>query len=144
MVSLAVIISLDLILFSKNYVNDDNFVEAINVENPYKLDEVYKSILNDESDYRVLDLTDNSTKPNYFFNSINGYHAAKLGRYNDLMEFYLNKKHLNTLSMLNTKYIIDNQEGRKVIFNNDFSSQSAWFVTENVNVKNDNEEILSV
>ena len=143
-VSLAVIISLDLILFSKNYVNDDNFVEAINVENPYKLDEVYNSIINDESDYRVLDLTDNSTKSNYFFKSISGYHAAKLGRYNDLMDFYLNKNHLNTLSMLNTKYIIFNQEGRKDIFNNDFSSGSAWFVKENINVSNDDQEIKSL
>ena len=119
-VSLAIIISTDLILFSKNYVNDENFVDAVNVENPYNLDEVYKSIIDDKSDYRVLDLTENSTKPNYFFNSINGYHAAKLGRYNDVMDFYLNKNHLNTLSMLNTKYIIFNQEGEKQIFKMNF------------------------
>ena len=143
-VSLAVIISLDLILFSKNYVNDENFVEAVNVENPYKLDEVYKSIINDNSDYRVLDLTENSTKPNYFFNSVNGYHAAKLGRYNDLMNFYLSKNHLNTLSMLNTKYIIFSQEGVKDIYQNEFSSGSAWFVKENINVPDDDYEIKSL
>ena len=143
-VSLAIIISTDLILFSKNYVNDENFVEAVNVENPYNLDEVYKSIIDDKSDYRVLDLTENSTKPNYFFNSINGYHAAKLGRYNDVMDFYLNKNHLNTLSMFNTKYIIFNQEGEKQIFKNEFSSGSAWFVKENINVFDDNQEIKSL
>ena len=143
-VSLAIIISTDLILFSKNYVNDENFVDAVNVENPYNLDEVYKSIIDDKSDYRVLDLTENSTKPNYFFNSINGYHAAKLGRYNDVMDFYLNKNHLNTLSMLNTKYIIFNQEGEKQIFKNEFSSGSAWFVRENINVFDDDQEIKSL
>ena len=143
-VSLAIIISTDLILFSKNYVNDKNFVDAVNVENPYYLDEVYKSIVDDKSDYRVLDLTENSTKPNYFFNSINGYHAAKLGRYNDVMDFYLNKNHLNTLSMLNTKYIIFNQEGEKQIFKNEFSSGSAWFVKENINVFDDDQEIKSL
>ena len=143
-VSLAIIISTDLILFSKNYVNDENFVDAVNVENPYNLDEVYKSIIDDKSDYRVLDLTENSTKPNYFFNSINGYHAAKLGRYNDVMDFYLNKNHLNTLSMLNTKYIIFNQEGEKQIFKNEFSSGSAWFVKENINVFDDDQEIKSL
>ena len=143
-VSLAIIISSDLILFSKNYVNDENFVDAVNVENPYNLDEVYKSIIDDKSDYRVLDLTENSTKPNYFFNSINGYHAAKLGRYNDVMNFYLNKNHLNTLSMLNTKYIIFNQEGEKQIFKNEFSSGSAWFVKENINVFDDDQEIKSL
>ena len=143
-VSLAIFISTDLILFSKNYVNDENFVDAVNVENPYDLDEVYKSIIDDKSDYRVLDLTENSTKPNYFFNSINGYHAAKLGRYNDVMHFYLNKNHLNTLSMLNTKYIIFNQEGEKQIFKNEFSSGSAWFVKENINVFDDDQEIKSL
>ena len=143
-VSLAIIISTDLILFSKNYVNDENFVDAVKVENPYNLDEVYKSIIDDKSDYRVLDLTENSTKPNYFFNSINGYHAAKLGRYNDVMDFYLNKNHLNTLSMLNTKYIIFNQEGEKQIFKNEFSSGSAWFVKENINVFDDDQEIKSL
>ena len=143
-VSLAIIISTDLILFSKNYVNDENFVDAVNVENPYNLDEVYKSIIDDKSDYRVLDLTENSTKPNYFFNSINGYHAAKLGRYNDVMDFYLNKNHSNTLSMLNTKYIIFNQEGEKQIFKNEFSSGSAWFVKENINVFDDDQEIKSL
>ena len=143
-VSLAIIISTDLILFSKNYVNDENFVDAVNVENPYNLDEVYKSIIDDKSDYRVLDLTENSTKPNYFFNSINGYHAAKLGRYNDVMDFYLNKNHLNTLSMLNTKYIIFNQEGEKQIFKNEFYSGSAWFVKENINVFDDDQEIKSL
>ena len=143
-VSLAIIISTDLILFSKNYVNDENFVDAVNVENPYNLDEFYKSIIDDKSDYRVLDLTENSTKPNYFFNSINGYHAAKLGRYNDVMDFYLNKNHLNTLSMLNTKYIIFNQEGEKQIFKNEFSSGSAWFVKENINVFDDDQEIKSL
>lgn len=143
-VSLAIIISTDLILFSKNYVNDENFVDAVNVENPYNLDEVYKSIIDDKSDFRVLDLTENSTKPNYFFNSINGYHAAKLGRYNDVMDFYLNKNHLNTLSMLNTKYIIFNQEGEKQIFKNEFSSGSAWFVKENINVFDDDQEIKSL
>ena len=143
-VSLAIIISTDLILFSKNYVNDENFVDAVNVENPYNLDEVYKSIIEDKSDYRVLDLSENSTKPNYFFNSINGYHAAKLGRYNDVMDFYLNKNHLNTLSMLNTKYIIFNQEGEKQIFKNEFSSGSAWFVKENINVFDDDQEIKSL
>ena len=143
-VSLAIIISTDLILFSKNYVNDENFVDAVNVENPYNLDEVYKSIIDDKSDYRVLDLTENSTKPNYFFNSINGYHAAKLGRYNDVMDFYLNKNHLNTLSMFNTKYLIFNQEGEKQIFKNEFSSGSAWFVKENINVFDDDQEIKSL
>ena len=140
-ISFGVIICYDLISFSKNYVNSENFVDPVFVENPFNKDDVYQSIAQDESDFRILDLTENSTKPNYFFNSVNGYHAAKLGRYNDLMEFYLNKTHLNTLSMLNTKYIIFEKEGVKEIYQNDNASGSAWFVKENIKVLNDNEEI---
>ena len=140
-ISFCAIICYDLISFSKNYVNDENFVDPVFVENPYRTDDVYQTLAKDDSDFRILDLTENTTKPNYFFNSINGYHAAKLGRYNDLMEFYLNKSHLNTLSMLNTKYIIFEQEGIKEIYQNDFTSGSAWFVKQNINVKNDDQEI---
>ena len=60
------------------------------------------------------------------------------------MDFYLNKNHLNTLSMLNTKYMIFNQEGEKQIFKNEFSSGSAWFVKENINVFDDDQEIKSL
>ena len=140
-ISFGVIICYDLISFSKNYVNNENFVDPVFVENPFNKDDVYQSIAQDESDFRILDLTENSTKPNYFFNSVNGYHAAKLGRYNDLMEFYLNKTHLNTLSMLNTKYIIFEKEGVKEIYQNDNASGSAWFVKENIKVLNDDQEI---
>ena len=140
-ISFAIIICYDLISFSKNYVNNENFVDPVFVENPFNKDDVYQSIAQDKSDFRILDLTENSTKPNYFFNSVNGYHAAKLGRYNDLMEFYLNKSHLNTISMLNTKYIIFEQEGVKEIYQNDNASGSAWFVKENIKVLNDDQEI---
>lgn len=134
----------DLISFSKLYVNEKNFTESSNVENPFNLDETYKNIMSDKSDFRILDLTESSTKPNYYFNSINGYHAAKLGRYNDVMNFYLNKNHLNTLSMLNTKYIIFEGENNKEVYENDKVSGSAWFVNENINVDSDNEEILTL
>ena len=46
--------------------------------------------------------------------------------------------------MLNTKYIIFNQEGEKQIFKNEFSSGSAWFVKENINVFDDDQEIKSL
>ena len=140
-VAFCIVICYDLISFSKNYVNEENFVDPVFVENPFNKDDVYQSIAQDKSDFRILDLTENSTKPNYFFNSVNGYHAAKLGRYNDLMEFYLNKTHLNTLSMLNTKYIIFEKEGVKEIYQNDNASGSAWFVKENIKVLNDDQEI---
>ena len=141
---LGLLISFDLISFSKNYVNEDNFTKASLVDNPYQSEDIYEDILKDKSDFRVLDLTDNSTKTNYFFNSLKGYHAAKLGRYNDILEFYVNKTNMKSLDMLNTKYIIYNDEDVKNVYVNDDISGSAWFVNENFNVKSDNDEILSL
>ncbi len=140
----AVIILFDLISFSKSYINESNFTDKKYVDSPYKMDEIYNQIKNDQSDFRILDLTTNSTKPNYFFNSVLGYHAAKLGRYQDIIDFYLSKNNINVLSMLNTKYIVYNDSVGAKIFTNEMISRSAWFVKENINVKNDNEEILSL
>jgi uncharacterized membrane protein YfhO len=46
--------------------------------------------------------------------------------------------------MLNTKYIIYNDVNKKNIYVNDDIPGSAWFVKENINVANDNDEILSL
>ena len=143
-ISFAVIILFDLISFSRLYINEGNFTDKKYVDSPYKMDVVYNEIKNDQSDFRILDLTTSSTKPNYFFNSVLGYHAAKLGRYQEIIDFYLSKNNLNVLSMLNTKYIVYNDSIGAKIFTNDMSSRSAWFVRENINVKNDNEEIISL
>jgi hypothetical protein len=143
-ISFAVIILFDLISFSRVYINEGNFTDKKYVESPYKMDVVYNEIKNDQSDFRILDLTTSSTKPNYFFNSVLGYHAAKLGRYQEIIDFYLSKNNLNVLSMLNTKYIVYNDSIGAKIFTNDMTSKSAWFVRENINVKNDNEEIISL
>ena len=141
---MAVIILFDLITFSKVYINESNFTDKKYVDSPYKMDVIYNQIKEDQSDFRILDLTTSTTKPNYFFNSVLGYHAAKLGRYQEIIDFYLSKNNLNVLSMLNTKYIVYNDSIGTKIFANDIAPGSAWFVTENVNVKNDNEEILSL
>jgi uncharacterized membrane protein YfhO len=51
---------------------------------------------------------------------------------------------MNSLDMLNTKYIIYNDENKKNVYVNDDIPGSAWFVKENINVANDNDEILSL
>lgn len=143
-ISFAVIILFDLISFSRVYLNEGNFTEKKYVDSPYKMDDIYNQIKNDQSDFRILDLTTSSTKPNYFFSSVLGYHAAKLGRYQDIIDFYLSKNNINVLSMLNTKYIVYNDSIGTKIFTNEMTSGSAWFVKENLKVNNDNEEILSL
>lgn len=61
-----------------------------------------------ELGYRVLDMDHfGSAHASYFHRSVDGYHGAKLGRYQDVMERYISQQSGAVLAMLNTKYIID-------------------------------------
>ena len=88
-------------------------------------------------------MNDGSTS--YFHNSIGGYHAAKLGRYQELFDFQIAKNNMQVLNMLNTKYfIIGNDKGEKQAQLNPDANGNAWFV-ENVKVVNSaNEEIRAL
>lgn len=69
-----------------------------------------REILKDtELGYRVFD-SDNegSARASYFHRSVDGYHGAKLGRYEDVLQRYIYKHNANVLAMLNTKYVISN------------------------------------
>ena len=142
---LVVLVIFDLVPFNREYVNENNFVDSKLVEQPYSPDSINYEILKDQSYYRVLDLTSSSTKTSYFHNSILGYHAAKLSNYNEIIEFYINDVHMNTLNMLNTKYIIfSDEEGTSKLFTNDSANGSAWFVDSIINVKSKDQEIISL
>ena len=142
---LVVLVLVDLVPFNRQYVNNTNFVDAGLVDKPYSLDKVNLEILKDTSYFRVLDLTSTTTKTSYFHNSITGYHAAKLSSYNDILEFYINKTHMNTLNMLNTKYIIfNNEEGVSQLYINDSINGSAWFIDSIINVDSKDKEILAL
>ena len=90
----------------------------------------------------------NETTTSYFKSSVGGYHAVKLRRYDDLINEYFsvtdNKKTLNILNMLNTKYILlgSLQEPRAEI--NPNANGNAWFISDIQFVKTPNEEIKAV
>ena len=108
-------------------------------------DDADKQIMQDTTYYRVYDLTTNSTKPSYFHNSLNGYHAAKLRRYNEVFNWYVAKNNLNVLNMLNTKYIIaSNKDGGVFTFTNDETNGSAWFIDGFQVVQSADEEIQAL
>jgi len=140
-----VLILFDLISIDKRYVNEDDFVSAKKIENPFTVTNIDKLILKDTSHYRVANfaidpLQDGRTS--YFHNSIGGYHAAKMGRYQELFDYQISKNNMSILDMLNAKYIIfSNDNGRNEVEINSESNGNAWFVNTLFYAKNANEEM---
>jgi len=144
-VAFAVLIVFDLVIVDRRYVNNDDFVASIQVKKPYQKNAADLEIEKDDSHFRVYDLTSNSTKASYFHNSLSGYSAARMKRFDALFDFYIANKHLGVLNMLNTKYIIGESENRKPIaFTNTDANGNAWFVNELEQVNSANEEILAL
>ena len=145
LVILGTLILFDLVAVDRRYVNNEDFVAASSVQNPYQANQIDIGILKDTTHYRIFDLTTGNTKPSYFHNSLNGYHAAKMKRYDDVFNFYITQNHLGVLSMLNTKYIIaQNEEGNATTYENSEAHGNAWFIKNIFFVKTPDEEILSL
>jgi len=128
----------------KRYVNDGSFVNDRKYQSNFVPRAVDTQILKDPAlHYRVLDLSINtfsSSSSSYFHNTIGGYHAAKLQRYSDIIDRYLSKGDQGVLGMLNTKYVIGQDQKLQSFpaFGN------AWFVDNVKNVSSANEEIAAL
>lgn len=115
---------------NRRFFNNDNFVKAKDNEAYFKMQPWEEQILQDKSlDYRVLNLntnTFNDARTSYRLKSIGGYSAAKLRRYQDLIDEHISKMNWRVLNMLNTKYIVT-QQG---VYPNPDAMGNAWFVNE--------------
>ena len=77
--------------------------------------------------------------------SIGGYHAAKIGRYQDLIEFQLAKQNMQVYNMLNVKYfILPGDDGKEQAQQNPDANGNAWFVNEIRYVQTADEEIIAL
>ncbi|BAO77208.1 YfhO family protein [Winogradskyella sp. PG-2] len=144
----AVLLLFDLVSVDKEYVNNDNFVSAIKVDKPYQANSADKEILKDKGHYRVLDMSsEGQGKPGraaYFHNSLFGYSAARMGRYNELLDFHVYKNNMNVINMLNTKYIIAEEQGQIFPYTNTDANGNAWFVSNTKVVNTANDEIVAL
>lgn len=139
------LIIFDLVGVDRRYVNEENFVSAKQVNKPYQANAADLEIMKDTTHYRVFDLTSGAARASYFHNSLGGYHAAKLGRYNELFEYHIMKNNINVLNMLNAKYIIaDDEQGTIFPYQNDDTNGNAWFVNELNKVATANEEMKAL
>lgn len=141
----AVLILFDLVGVARRYVNNDDFMSAIKVNKPFQANEVDKLILEDTSHFRVYDLVSGPSKPSYFHNSLNGYNAAELKSYREVFDFYIAQNNMNVLNMLNTKYIIaQDEKGNIFPYKNDEANGNAWFIETIKQVSDANQEIMEL
>lgn len=136
----------------KRYLNDNNFVNKNKIalqptQDDLIIDEYAR--INGDKDYRVFNVavnTFNDSYPSAFHHQIGGYHAAKLRRYQDLIDFYLSR-HINTdvLNMLNARYfVVPNGQGGTAVQRNVAALGNAWFVDNYRLVNDPNAEILAL
>ena len=156
-------ILLDVFPVAKRYLNDDNF-ESKRPKQLVQATPVDEMILQDKSQFRILDATVdifNDATPSYYHKNIGGYHAAKLRRYQELINMQLEGEigqlfgafggattpesilptldSLGVLNMLNLKYVIYNKQAPPLV--NPYNNGNAWFV-QNIRVASDaNEEM---
>ena len=147
-VGLGVLILFDLVSVDKRYVNKDDFKPARKIERPFVPSQADEQILKDKSHYRVANFTISPLqdgRTSYFHKSIGGYHAAKLGRYQELFDFQMAKNNLETFNMLNVKYfIVPDNSGKEQAQVNPEANGNVWFVHELKIANSANEEIQAL
>ena len=166
--AIAILCLIDMWQVNKRYLNDEMFVEKSVREQAQPMTQTDRQILQDKSlDYRVLNLASNTFNENetsYYHKSIGGYHAAKLRRYQELIDAYISPEMQKmmpaiakaggdmtkvngdslfpVLNMLNAKYfIVPLQANQTVAIENPYVYGNAWFVDKVMYVKNANEEL---
>jgi len=141
----------DLWLVDKRYLNDEHFIDkALVAQQAKPITDADRQILQDEDPhYRVMNLSVNSfndATTSAHHRSVGGYHAAKLRRYQDLIEHQLSKQNTEVYNMLDTRYFIlpDNASGKLYVDFNEEAFGPAWFVDQIRWVKNADEEMKAL
>ena len=156
---------------NKRYLYDEQFIPKSEQTATFRKTQTDELILQDPSlDYRVLNFVGNTFEENntsYWHKSVGGYHAAKLRRYQEMIDHHIAKEmqaayqevataggqmdsvnaaKFPVLNMLNTKYFIfpAGQQGQTVPIENPYTFGNAWFIDKIQYVNNANEEIDAI
>ncbi|MBR5056311.1 MAG: YfhO family protein [Bacteroidales bacterium] len=148
--ALGVLMLLDLWPVDRRYLNESNFVPAYQESRYYNQTSWEKAILADpDPHFRVLNLTTNTfndSRTSYRLKSIGGYSAAKLRRYQDLIDVYMSGQvDPEVISMLNAKYVINfDDKGNESVQMNPMAMGNAWFVERIKLVDTPDEEMAAL
>ncbi len=137
---LGVLVCVDMLPVAFRYLSYDDFVAPRRTKiEPTAAD---REIMADTSlGYRVLNLSVspfNDATTSMFHRSVGGYHGAKMGRYQDVIDRYLVNIDERVLDMLNTRYIIS-REGEPFVRSTALGA--AWFVERVVTARDAREEL---
>jgi len=122
---LTAVMLIDLFSVGKRYVNSENFTRPALEDVTFNKTAADEAILKDTSNYRVYDVQGlYSARSSYFHKTIGGYHAAKLTRYNDLLDHQISKGNMGVINMLNTKYFLSGEQYEQ----NPGALGNAWLV----------------
>ncbi|MBN2766983.1 MAG: hypothetical protein JXR27_11475 [Paludibacteraceae bacterium] len=157
----------DMVPVAKRYLNDDHFGRKRKLETLHQPSAADNMVLQDKTQYRVLDATVNifnDASASYFHKTIGGYHAAKLRRYQELINMHIEPEigqlfgafgraktfediapvldSLGVLNMLNMKYVIYNKDAAPLL--NERHNGNAWFVQKIHVAANADEEMRVV
>lgn len=141
----------DMWTVDKRYLSEDHFGDKQDLSQIIKPREVDEFIQRDKDlDYRVLDLTSDpftNAYTSYYHKSIGGYHAAKLKRYQELIDNQMSKAmNQDVLDMLNTKYVINADPKTQAVSmqTNATACGNAWFVKNVRYVDNADQEMQAI
>lgn len=148
---LGIAILFDMWQVDRRYLNNSNFASKSDVNNHFQPRDVDNFILADKDpDYRVLDLsisTFQDASASQFHKTVGGYHAAKLKRYQELIDNQFSKSiNQDVLDMLNTKYLItqDPKNGSYKMQRNPTAAGHAWIVQNVQFAKDADEEMKAI
>ena len=147
--ALGLLIISDLWMVDKRYLNEDDFVKSKEFSNIHAPNFADQQILADpDSHFRVFNVSVNpftDARTSYFHKSIGGYHAAKLLRYQEIIENQLSKNNREVINMLNTKYFIaPNKQKEPVAQLNPEANGVGWFVQSLLWVNSANDEMSAL
>ncbi|TAL62890.1 MAG: hypothetical protein EPN85_01535 [Bacteroidetes bacterium] len=151
--AMIVLILADMIPVDRRYLNNESFENKSEQKNPFaRMGRPHAAdleILKDKDpNFRVwntLARPDQDGITSYFHKSLGGYSGAKLRRYQELIDFHINRRNMAVINMLNTKYFIFSGEKNNIMtYPNPDVLGNAWFVNEHRIVANPDSEITAL